>query len=480
VQEPTLRKVHRYVGVLAAPLVVLQAVSGLVLGLDVLSRLQGRVQERFLDRHFPALAEFWNYLLLEVHYGGGTLGRAYHLALVVALLTLVLTGILVFVKVEARLRRRSGPAEAPEAPGASVTLPLTGLADTPAAGSPPGKAGSPPPAPDRMRRRVYAALGGATLAMLGFMAYVFYGGYRVTAVHAPLLHASMEVRLEATRAHLWLEEILAGDPDESLEAVWDSLDRAERLAGAMMEGGRRLGLPLLPLEDPALRALIEVVQRRVQDAKDLTVSRFVEAETSGPGTPQDVAYDAVYASLDAAARDVERALRQALEADRDRFLVTLMALLSAGVLAGLVLAVVFTRFEEGRIEYLRALEAARRRAEAGEALFHELVDHAANPLFILDQGGTIRAANRMACGWLGRERGELVGRSVRTVLTEEPGELERAWAEMAPGAPLSLRLDFLREDGSSVPAHLDASVVPWNGGRFVLWVAREAPEEPAA
>ncbi len=476
-REPTLRKIHRYVGVLAAPLVVLQAVSGLVLGLDVLFRLQGRVQENFFERHAPALAEFWNYLLLEVHYGGGTLGRAYHLALVGALLTLVLTGALVFVKVEARLRRRTSPEEAR---AAAPALPRTGPAPAAVGGLARPEASAPPWGPERIRRRIYALLGGATLALLAFTAYVFYGGYRVTAVHAPLLHASMEVRLEAARSHLWLEEILAGDPEASLEEVWESLDQAERVAGAMMEGGRRLGLPLLPLEDPALRALIETVQRRIQDVKDLTVSRFVEAEVSGPGTPKDVAYDAVYASLDDSAREVERALQRALDADRDRFLATLLVLLSVGVLAGLILAVVFYRFEEGRVEHLRAIDAARRRAEGGEALFQELVDHAANPLFILDEGGTVREANRMACTWLGRERGELVGRSIRGMLDEDPGEVDAAWAEMAPHTPLSLCLRFLRADGASVPGHLDASVVPWNGGRFVLWVVREAPEEPAA
>ncbi|MHB8765658.1 MAG: PAS domain-containing protein [Deferrisomatales bacterium] len=467
-QEPTIRKIHRYIGVVAAPLVVVQAVSGLVLGRDVLFRLQGRVHEQVLERHFPALAEFWNYLLLGIHYGGGAVGRAYHLALVAALLTLVVTGGLVFIKVEARLRRRNGAAE-PTAPARARPAGLS------PAGTPPL-----PPTPERVRRRVYAALAAATLTMLSFTAYVFYGGYRVAAVQAPLLHAALEVRLQVTRAHLWLEEILAGDSDESLEAVWDSLEQAERVAGAMMEGGRRLGLPLLPLEDPALRARIVAVQQRVQEVKDLTVSRFVDARGAGPGSPQDLAYDAAYQALDDSAQEVERALGQALEADRDRFLATLVVLLSAGVLAGLVLAVVFYRFEEGRGEYLRALDSARRRAEAGEALFHELVDHAPDPLFILDEERTVRQANRLACAWLGRSRDDLVGHPIGAALAEEPADLDRVWAQMEPLAPLSLCLRFRRADGSPVRGHLDASVISWNGGRFVLWVARPAPEAPAA
>ena len=37
----------------------------------------------------------------------------------------------------------------------------------------------------------------------------------------------MEIKFEATEAHLWLEEIISGDRSEDINAVWKHLDIAD-------------------------------------------------------------------------------------------------------------------------------------------------------------------------------------------------------------------------------------------------------------
>ena len=59
--------------------------------------------------------------------------------------------------------------------------------------------------------RVYAALAVFSLALLGALGYVLHTGSTVGTKHVPLVQASEEIKLDATLAHLWFEEILSGD-----------------------------------------------------------------------------------------------------------------------------------------------------------------------------------------------------------------------------------------------------------------------------
>lgn len=69
------------------------------------------------------------------------------------------------------------------------------------------------------------------------MFYSFYTGRIVAERYAPLMGATIEIKYEATAAHLWFEKIISGDPFIDIEDIWKHLDRAEWYARAMLEGG---------------------------------------------------------------------------------------------------------------------------------------------------------------------------------------------------------------------------------------------------
>jgi len=50
-----------------------------------------------------------------------------------------------------------------------------------------------------------------TLGIVTAMVYSFYIGRNIAERYAPLVDAAMEIKLEATTAHLWFEEIISGD-----------------------------------------------------------------------------------------------------------------------------------------------------------------------------------------------------------------------------------------------------------------------------
>jgi hypothetical protein len=60
----------------------------------------------------------------------------------------------------------------------------------------------------------------------GIVAYGFHMGIRMASRYSPLVDAAMEIKLEATTAHLWFEEILSGDRQEDVKGVWRHLDQA--------------------------------------------------------------------------------------------------------------------------------------------------------------------------------------------------------------------------------------------------------------
>ena len=103
-REPQLRRLHRYAGIVLAPLLVLQALSGVLLSVDWLLGIHHRVGES-VGAASPALARLWDAALVEVHYGAGVGGAVYHILLGVAVVGLAASGVGIYFHIRARMRR---------------------------------------------------------------------------------------------------------------------------------------------------------------------------------------------------------------------------------------------------------------------------------------------------------------------------------------------------------------------------------------
>ncbi len=76
--------------------------------------------------------------------------------------------------------------------------------------------------------RMYLLIGAIGIIVMGMVGYGFYTGDRMNTLYAPLIDAAMEIKLQATTAHLWFEEIISNDRHESLAVAWEHLEQAER------------------------------------------------------------------------------------------------------------------------------------------------------------------------------------------------------------------------------------------------------------
>ena len=86
------------------------------------------------------------------------------------------------------------------------------------------------------RWRIYLSVGLVGFFIICVLFYGFDNGIRMTTKYAPLVDAAMEIKLEATTAHLWFEDILSGDRHEDIKKVWRHIEQADWYARAMLEG----------------------------------------------------------------------------------------------------------------------------------------------------------------------------------------------------------------------------------------------------
>jgi len=100
-KELRLNTLHRYVGIVIAPCLVIQTLSGLLLGFG-LYRDGGSLQ---IGKRFIESPGVWNELLVKAHFGPGLLSDVYHLLLGAGASWMAVTGWLLFLRLR-RSRRR--------------------------------------------------------------------------------------------------------------------------------------------------------------------------------------------------------------------------------------------------------------------------------------------------------------------------------------------------------------------------------------
>lgn len=104
-----LNTLHRYVGIILAPFLVLQAVTGLMLSFGIFRRHAGVPSE---IRPSSSLDQ----LLVKLHFGPGFISDAYHILLGLGILWMAVTGWVLYL----RLRRaRKAAKSAVTKPSAS-------------------------------------------------------------------------------------------------------------------------------------------------------------------------------------------------------------------------------------------------------------------------------------------------------------------------------------------------------------------------
>ena len=139
--------------------------------------------------------------------------------------------------------------------------------------------------------RQYLPTGIVGIIIISILYYGFSNGIKMTTKWVPLIDSNMEIKLELTTAHLWLEEILSGDVNENIEKVWEHIDKAIWFSQAMLEGGKGYDLTILPIKDENISQDVAMIRKKLVEFKNLTKERIDNKYNSSVGNKIEQRYD---------------------------------------------------------------------------------------------------------------------------------------------------------------------------------------------
>lgn len=118
----------------------------------------------------------------------------------------------------------------------------------------------------------------------------------------------------------------------------------------------------------------------------------------------------------------------------------------------------------------RALEAMVRQREAAERALRDFIEGAPEAVFVADLDGIYTSVNTAACRLLGYERGDLIGRSITTLIPEEDAARLAAQRErlLRPGEESIEEWRLRAKSGGLVPVEVSAKILP--DGRWQAFV----------
>jgi signal transduction histidine kinase len=199
--------------------------------------------------------------------------------------------------------------------------------------------------------------------VIGIVGFSFQKGLEMITVYAPLINADTEIKLNVSVAHMWVEEVLAGDTTKELGDIWEALDRADKNARAMLEGGKSAEQVIIPLEDVEIRSMVKKVIQELKEFRTIAEQRLSHRETSLTGSPIDYRYDKVYSAFTHNADHIKYRLMKLISTDLQYFKATQYILMFVCFIIFLVTGIAWYRFEYFRDRVILALHESNKNLE---------------------------------------------------------------------------------------------------------------------
>lgn len=240
----------------------------------------------------------------------------------------------------------------------------------------------------------------ATVAAVAALAWLFQSSQRLASRYISQAETVAALELQATRGHLWFEDLLRGRRDHELNDVWSQLEQADASAKVLLGTGAPGAATLPVVEDPAIHEEVEAIRDRVRDYRTLAQRRL----DALPGSPTVDDLDlGVVTAFDRVLRQAER-VRGLLEEDSrgalGRLRHTAMALMGLMLAVGIGVGVLLYRRDGAHRLALRSARDAsqriRKQASALDYLAHfDTLTQLPNRTLFFDRLGQVLAhANR--------------------------------------------------------------------------------------
>jgi len=194
-----------------------------------------------------------------------------------------------------------------------------------------------------------------TLLTIAIVYYSFYTGRNLAERYTPLVDAAMEIKLEATAAHLWFEKAIAGDLSVQIEDVWNHLDQSQWYAQAMLDGGSNAEGSFIALSDPILRFQIEEIIAGINHFRQMAQKRWASKLTSASGAEIEQLFDLAFLKFTHSANSVESALQMEMSKDLQAFKLAQGGLIFLILILGTLMGCILLRANAMKIKNMRML-----------------------------------------------------------------------------------------------------------------------------
>ncbi len=211
----------------------------------------------------------------------------------------------------------------------------------------------------RIPWRIYLVVAGVAVLLFAGTAYAIWSVRHISVQYTPLLEAAERGSSHTTNAHLWLEEVIDGDPHESGQDVWELFDRAQHYVECMLNGGESEIGYIRPLQESSLRSRAQRIKESLEELEQLARQREQQGSIMGSGTEADQRFDELFNGLISGLTTVEARLRERVGTKKQRIQQTGIFLLAGILFAGIVCGVVLVRYENERRRRYREMLNAR-------------------------------------------------------------------------------------------------------------------------
>ncbi len=264
-----------------------------------------------------------------------------------------------------------------------------------------------------------------TLIIIAVMLYSSYNGRSIAERYSPLVDATMEIKLEATTAHLWFEEIISGDRYLDINVVWGHLDQARWYANAMLEGGENQEGKFVPLNDPVLRQKIERTLQGIQNFRSIANKRWAIKSESGVGTDIDQHFDNVFQEFLMSADAVESVLQQAIKSRLRQFYWIQLFLVFSVVVTSVIIIVVLKRYDRQRTNDIQNILQREDELRTSEAHLRTLFEALPDLVWLKDADGTYLSCNHRFELFFGAKEEDVVGKTDYDFVNKELADFFR-------------------------------------------------------
>ncbi|HEY5717602.1 MAG TPA: diguanylate cyclase [Motiliproteus sp.] len=211
--------------------------------------------------------------------------------------------------------------------------------------------------------RIFTLVAAVTVGLLLIIGYSFRLGFFMAANYAPQMNAAQNIRIEATLAHLWLEEIISGDTSESFATVQAHLQRAEIYTDLLLNGGEYGDSRYLPLSNAELLRQVQQIKRELQRFRAITEARYQALGSDRAGSTIDAQFDSNFRHFSASAEAVAGQLKRLIRDELSSFRLWQILLMLLCLLLGAGLIVLLCNYELKQHRHLQQIYRANQKLD---------------------------------------------------------------------------------------------------------------------